>query len=85
MNDADRLPTELSEVVDGQTMRRLPTDPESETNYEYEIADESAYRLCAEFSAASEAGRIDDFWSHSMGRQCFYITPQGSDKAVGGL
>ena len=73
---SDRLPTNLTDIVDGQLIRRLPIDLETEAMYQYEIIDIDSYRLCAEFSIASEEGNLDDFWSHSMGRECFDFKAQ---------
>lgn len=73
---SERLPANLTDVVDGQLIRQLPTDPETEAIYQYEILDSDSYRLCAEFSIASDEGNLDDFWSHSMGQQCFDFRAQ---------
>lgn len=68
---SDHLPINLFSLVDGQRMRSLPTDPETQVQYPYEIIDSDSYRLCAEFSRASAESASDDFWSHLAGLQCF--------------
>jgi hypothetical protein len=68
-----RLPPELAALVDGQRLRRLPTDPQTELAYRYEIADMDSYRLCAEFSRPSIQAAPEDFWAHQAGTQCFEL------------
>jgi len=49
-------------------------DPQTEKPYVYRIVDQHTYKLCAEFSSASE-GRVD-IWSHPKGEHCFtFHTP----------
>jgi hypothetical protein len=74
-----RLPGDLAELVDGRRLTAVPADPESGEAYEYERPGETAFRLCARFSAGSPAD--SDFWSHAAGRQCFGfdMDPTGRD------
>ncbi|MEM1263496.1 MAG: hypothetical protein AAGH76_13930 [Pseudomonadota bacterium] len=67
------LPAVLPELVDGRTLRRLPSDPVTGIPYEYEIVDAGRYRLCAEFATARDAYSDDDFWTHPKGRHCFAL------------
>lgn len=67
----NRLPADTSEIVDGQRMRSLPTDPETGSAYGYEKLDTYIYRLCAVFSTASIKRNSGDFWAHEPGMQCF--------------
>ena len=67
----DRLPGELSELVGGQLLRKLPLDPVSEEAYVFEPVGEHGYRLCAEFSRPSRNLPQPDAWSHDAGYQCF--------------
>lgn len=66
-----RLPTNLLVLADGQRMRSLPTDPETGASYTLESLGTHSYRLCAEFSIASEERSSEDFWAHENGLQCF--------------
>ena len=70
------LPETLDDVVRSQRLRGIATDPVTESRYDYEIADNDQYRLCAEFSKPSEEQRDGDFWWHDAGRRCFTIAPR---------
>ena len=77
--DSDRLPAELAILVDGLRLRSLPTDPETEALYSYEIMDASSYKLCAVFAGDSDELLAQDFWSHTSGLVCFNlrVEPKG--------
>ena len=66
-----RLPAELAQLVDGQRLREMPTDPETAAQYSYEILDSNKYQLCADFTAPSEENRGANFWAHEAGRWCY--------------
>ena len=61
---------------DLKTFTRMPgyaaetTDPVSQTPYEYRVTADNRYELCATFETES-AARLDYFWAHGPGRQCF--------------
>ena len=65
------LPARVDEDVIGITMQRVPRDPETDAEYEYELKGDDAYRLCAVFSRASADYMADEFWAHGAGRHCF--------------
>jgi hypothetical protein len=65
------LPARVDEDVIGITMQRVPRDPETGAEYEYEVSGDDAYRLCAMFSRASADYLADEFWAHDAGRYCF--------------
>lgn len=65
------LPARVDEDVIGIAMGRVPHDPETDVEYEYEIKDGNAYRLCAVFGRKSPESIVDEFWAHGPGRQCF--------------
>lgn len=75
-SNTDSLPGNLANLVDGRELRLLPTDPETNQNYDYEIVDSETYRLCAEFSRNTDDEDRGDFWSHAIGRQCFSFKAQ---------
>jgi hypothetical protein len=65
------LPAQVDEDVIGITMGRVPRDPETDAEYEYEAIGDDAYRLCAEFSRASPNSMAGEFWAHGSGRHCW--------------
>ena len=65
------LPARVNEDVIGITMGRVPRDPETGTEYEYQVTGDDAYKLCAEFSRQSPESMAGEFWAHGSGRQCF--------------
>lgn len=69
-----RLPPVLDELVDGQGLRSIPADPETESGYGYEVLSSNQYRLCADFSRPSLNPDPKDFWIHKSGNQCFEFT-----------
>jgi len=75
VDKADRLPDDLSELVDGQLLTKLPLDPVSQEAYVFELTSQNSYRLCAEFSRASDSIPEQDFWFQDGGYQCFNFAP----------
>jgi hypothetical protein len=72
--DFGELPESFDVLVEGNRLRDLPSDPVTAERYEYEILDDSRYRLCAEFARALPEDRADrDFWWHPPGRHCFDV------------
>jgi type II secretory pathway pseudopilin PulG len=69
--DAKKLPPDLGTLVNGWALSGVPLDPETESEYEYEIVTDDTYRLCAGFSRESRESAPRDFWTHGSGRQCF--------------
>ena len=78
------LPARVDEDVIGITMPRVPRDPETDAEYEYELRGDDAYRLCAVFSRASADHMADEFWAHDAGRHCFdfQVTEHDGDQAA---
>lgn len=70
----EKLPTDLSELVDGHRLQAMPTDPQTDEPYEYELLSDNSYRLCSTFNLASQDVTPTDFWSHQEGYQCFDFT-----------
>lgn len=66
-----RLPDDLAELVNGLQLSQIPTDPETQAQYGYELTANDSFRLCAQFSAPSQQ---DEFWSHTAGQHCFSLT-----------
>lgn len=75
---SNSLPTNLGSMQDGTRLSRIPRDPETSSMYEYEQMAADAYLLCAVFSTESNEARLDDFWEHSEGRQCFIFSAQSA-------
>ena len=69
--ETEALPPDLAALLNGWISQEIPRDPETDQTYDYELQDETAYRLCAEFSLESRPGRQPEFWNHAVGRQCF--------------
>ena len=65
------LPARIDEDVIGFSIGRVPRDPETDAEYEYQVASDDAYRLCAVFSRASPESVVLNFWIHDAGRHCF--------------
>jgi hypothetical protein len=65
------LPARVDEDVIGFTLGVVPRDPETDAEYEYQVAGDDAYRLCAVFSRVSPESMAGEFWAHDAGRQCF--------------
>jgi hypothetical protein len=66
-----RLPAGTPELVDGQSMTRLPVDPVSKAPYEYRVTGQRQFELCATFDRTSPTHELGDFWAHEPGRKCF--------------
>ena len=65
------LPATLEDVVELATLRRPDIrDPETGKKYEYDVLDESRYRLCATFHFSRDEENLP-IWNHEAGRQCF--------------
>ena len=77
--ERDSLPEEISELLDGRRLSRMPTDPQTALAYEYERLDHDTYQLCATFDRPSPTQRGEAFWVHDAGLHCysyFQPTPQ---------
>lgn len=72
------LTTNLGSIQDGTRLRQIPRDPVSDSMYDYEPVTTDTYRLCADFSGESDEARLEDFWTHSKGRQCFLFNAQSA-------
>lgn len=44
------LPTSLSDIINTQSYTKIPTDPQTQTTYEYNKTDTMNFELCAEFN-----------------------------------
>jgi hypothetical protein len=66
-----RLPDTADELVDGQFLTRLPTDPTTGRPYEYRITGPRQFEVCATFERASRPDLAGDFWFHEAGQRCF--------------
>jgi hypothetical protein len=66
-----RLPATADQLVDGQRLTRLPTDPVTGEPYEYRITGSRQFEVCATFERASRPDLAGDFWFHEAGRRCF--------------
>jgi hypothetical protein len=70
-----QLPGSLDELPGELLPQGLPRDPETAQPYEYSVAGENRYRLCATFTRASSTDEAHqprgDFWWHAAGRHCF--------------
>ena len=76
---SENLPADLESIQDGARLSRIPRDPEKNIPYGYERVTADSYRLCAEFSRESDEARVDDFWAHAEGRQCFSFNAHSVD------
>jgi hypothetical protein len=70
----DRLPEDLNTFTQVPGFAAETTDPVSRTSYEYRVTGIKRYELCATFEAESTT-RLDYFWAHGPGRQCFEFEP----------
>ena len=66
-----RLPDTADDLVDGQFLTRLPTDPSTGQPYEYRITRPRQFEVCATFDRASRPDLAGDFWFHEAGQRCF--------------
>jgi hypothetical protein len=66
-----RLPDTADDLVDGQFLTRVPTDPTTREPYEYRIAGPRRFEVCATFDRPSRPEDAGDFWYHEAGRRCF--------------
>lgn len=64
-------PSTAHELVDGQSLSRLPEDPSSGEAYEYRVTAPRQFELCAVFARPSRSELEGDFWFHEAGRVCF--------------
>jgi hypothetical protein len=70
------LPANL-DALDGSDLWMIlrKEDPETNTPYDYEVADARSYDLCAVFHRAGDGAQYDialpDFWKHPAGEHCF--------------
>ena len=69
-NREQRLPS-VDELVDGQYLTRLPTDPATGEPYDYRVTGPRQFEVCATFDRPSRSELAGDFWSHEAGRRCF--------------
>lgn len=75
----NKLPESLSALRDDLRGITIPTDPETQTVYGYEIRGTNVFALCANFSAAEEQssrsspayGVGGSSWNHPAGKYCF--------------
>jgi hypothetical protein len=68
-----RLPKTLEEVVQlAEYSRPQIRDPQTGEPYEYEIIDETHFRLCAKFNLALDKTH-EVFWNHPAGRHCYMV------------
>jgi hypothetical protein len=70
-NDEGRLPATAAELVGGQGLTRLPTDPTTREPYEYRVTAPRQFEVCATFERPSRGELAGDFWFHEAGRRCF--------------
>lgn len=78
------LPARINEDVIGIAMSRVPRDPETGVEYEYNVTSDDAYSLCAEFSRASPESMAGEFWAHGSGRYCydFQVTEHEAENQI---
>lgn len=79
------LPTSLDDLNDSISGFVVPTDPQTQTAYEFERTGVLSFRLCANFNKETTAGinlsdlpyytgptgRAAENWAHGAGRHCF--------------
>jgi hypothetical protein len=77
----NRLPERLAELKDPISGFEVPTDPETNSPYEYNPVSENGFELCAVFTTNSGDTTRDisvplgkTNWSHGVGRTCFNNT-----------
>jgi hypothetical protein len=66
-----RLAASAAELVDGQFLTRLPTDPATREPYEYRVTGPRQFEVCATFDRPSRPDLAGDFWFHDAGHRCF--------------
>jgi len=76
------FPRTLDSVMEAQRLRNIPVDPVTGDRYDYEIAGENQYRLCASFGRPSEESARPDFWQHDAGRWCFTLVPRANPPGI---
>jgi hypothetical protein len=79
----ERLPASLEELGEDPRIRANTVDPGSAESYEYHVLAEDAFELCAIFDRESPGPSRRtpaDFWSHGVGRQCFKLGVDTSDR-----
>ncbi|MEK7593592.1 MAG: DUF5671 domain-containing protein [Patescibacteria group bacterium] len=82
----EKLPATLADLKDPISGFVLPTDPSTNTSYEYVSTGKLSFQLCATFSKETPTGaslqeftvpaypyknRVNENWSHGAGRACF--------------
>lgn len=67
----ERLPDSAADLVDGQYLTRLPTDPTTREPYQYRVTAPRQFEVCATFDRPSRPERAGDFWFHGAGQRCF--------------
>lgn len=70
------LPTSLSDVTASQTYNKIPTDPQTQTTYEYRKTDTMNFELCAEFNKENSDVNIkygSDIGMPSIGGKSDYL------------
>lgn len=72
-----KLPANLGDLRDSISGVSIPTDPETGTQYEYNVKSTTSFELCATFSEQSQVNNVKsdprstDNWSHTKGKTCF--------------
>jgi hypothetical protein len=80
-DNKEELPQNLNELLsDSMIIEEVLLDPVTKKRYEFEIDDETHYKLCANFAHPSKDSEkqiydnfIDPKWGHKSGHQCFEI------------
>lgn len=83
----DSLPAALNELENDISYFTVPTDPETNAQYEYKVSGQYQFELCANFTTdnkgefgSSEFPKpmypygYESKWSHGVGRTCFTRT-----------
>jgi len=81
------LPTNVNDLNDDLSYFVIPTDPETDLQYEYSVVSPTTFKLCATFNLDSNAKNANDInagrydmmgtnenWNHQAGKQCFERT-----------
>jgi hypothetical protein len=67
------LPKTLEEVVKlAEYSRPQIRDPQTGNLYEYEVIDETHFRLCATFNLSRDKA-YEVFWNHPAGQHCYVV------------
>lgn len=77
------LPPSIEELSREPGINIMPLDPETGQSYEYKVLDEKNYQLFANFAydtAEEQNTHQKVFWSHGIGRQCFYLEVKEADR-----